>query len=222
MLEIAGRQIPDTLEEIAATGRTALLLWDMHGDLDTRACNWREIVPRIARLTKTARAAGVPVYYSLQNHFDLATEESPVWVRSRAKREKASPRAKPTDKAADKVTHKSEEHAHVFVDGIAPEPGDYVFEKRRSSGFEGTDLDLSLRFRGIGTVLMAGISTEGGVEVTTRCGLNLGYYMVVLRDCVGSRRIEMRDLALEFMEKTQVDIATSDDVMAVWARPKAG
>jgi nicotinamidase-related amidase len=218
MLEVAGRKIPDTLEEIAARGRTALLLWDMHGDLDARACNSQEIVPRLARLTKAARAAGVPVYYSVQNHFDLATEESPVWVRSRAKREKASPRGKTANKAASK----GEEHAPTFVESIAPQPGDYVFKKRRSSGFEGTDLDLSLRFRGIGTVLIAGISTEGGVEVTVRCGLNLGYYMVVLRDCVGSRRIEMRDLALDFMEKTQVDIATSDDVIALWARPKAG
>jgi nicotinamidase-related amidase len=210
MLEIAGRQIPDTLNEIAAPGRTALLLWDMHGDLETRACNAREIVPRLARLTKAARTASVPVYYSLQNHFELATEETPVWVRLRAKREKLTRDAK----AVPIV----DEGAHPFVDSLAPQPGDYVFKKRRTNGFEGTDLDLSLRYRGIGTVLIAGISTEGGVEVTARCGLNLGYYMVVLRDCVGSRRIEMRDLALEFMGKTHVDIATSGEVMAVWAR----
>jgi nicotinamidase-related amidase len=212
MLEVAGRQIPDTLEEIAARGRTALLLWDMHGDLETRACNAGEIVPRLARLTKAARAAGVPVYYSLQNHFDLATEESPAWVRLRARRGQVPRSAKAADK--------TEKHVHSFVEGLAPQPGDYVFKKRRTNGFDGTDLDMSLRFRGIGTVLVAGISTEGGVEVTTRCGLNLGYYMVVVRDCVGSRRAEMRDLALEFMEKTHVDIATSDEVMAVWQKPQ--
>jgi len=213
MLEFAGRQIPDTLEEIAACGRTALLLWDMHGDLDTRACNAREIVPRLTRLTKAARSAGVPVYYSLQNHFDLAKEETPVWVRLRMRREKVSP-----DAEAAPIPHHT---AHPFVEDLAPQPGDYVFRKRRANGFEGTDLDLSLRYRGIGTVLIAGISTEGGVEVTARCGLNLGYYMVVLRDCVGSWRIEMRDLALQFMEKTHLDIATSDEVMAVWARTRA-
>jgi nicotinamidase-related amidase len=212
MLEVAGRQIPDTLEEIAARGRTALLLWDMHGDLESRACNAREIVPRLAKLTQAARTAGVPVYYSLQNHFDLATEETPAWVRLRTRREKASPGMKAAAKA---------DEAHPFVAELAPQPGDTVFTKRRANGFEGTDLDLSLRYRGIGTVLIAGISTEGGVEVTARCGLNLGYYIVVLRDCVGSRRVEMRDLALEFMEKTDLDIATSDEVIAVWARTGA-
>jgi nicotinamidase-related amidase len=208
MLEVAGRQIPDTLDEIAALGRTALLLWDMHGDLDTRASNAREIVPRLVRLTKAARAGGVPVYYSVQNHFDVS-EEAPVWVRLRMHRAKTAPGMKAAAKANE---------AHPFVAALAPQPGDYVFAKRRANGFEGTDLDLSLRHRGIGTILIAGISTEGGVETTARCGLNRGYYMVVLRDCVGSRRAEMRDLALDFMEKTHLDVATSDEVMAVWAR----
>jgi nicotinamidase-related amidase len=212
MLHILGRQIPDSLEEIVAPGRTALLLWDMHGDLEKRAFNCREIVPRLQRLTREARTAGVPVYYSLQNHFDPATEETAVWVRLRMKRDHATGGANAASEAGG--------DAHRFVDEIAPQPGDYVFRKRRANGFEGTDLDLSLRYRGIGTVLVAGISTEGGVEVTARCGLNLGYYMVILRDCVGSRRPEMRDLALEFMEKTHLDIATADEVMACWGRAR--
>lgn len=69
-------------------------------------------------------------------------------------------------------------------------------------------------------MLVAGVSTEGGVEVTARCGLTLGYYMVVVRDCVGSRRSEMRDLALEFVEKTHLDIATADEIMACWSRAR--
>jgi nicotinamidase-related amidase len=212
MLHVAGRRIPDTLEEIAAPGRTALLLWDMHGDLEKRAFNCRDIVPRLHRLTQAARTAGVPVYYSLQNHFDLATEETAVWVRLRMKNEQAT--------ASAHAASESDGNAHRFVDELAPQPGDHVFTKRRANGFEGTDLDLSLRYRGIGTVLVAGISTEGGVEVTARCGLTLGYYMVVLRDCVGSRRPEMRELALEFMEKTHLDITTADEVMACWGRAR--
>ena len=213
MLYIAGRQIPDTLDEIAAPARTALLLWDMHGNLEKRAFNHREIVPRLQRLTQAARAAGVPVYYSVQNHFDLATEETAVWVRLRMKRDQATASKNAAVSAADG-------HSDRFPDEIAPQPGDHVFRKRRTNGFEGTDLDLSLRYRGIGTVLVAGVSTEGGVEVTARCGLTLGYYMVVVRDCVGSRRSEMRDLALEFMEKTHLDIATADEIMACWSRAR--
>ena len=214
MLHIAGREIPDTLEEIVEPRRTALLLWDMHGNLEKRAFNQGEIVPRLQRLTRAARAAGVPVYYSMQNHYELETEETAVWVRLRMKREQGA--------ASASATPESDADAHRFVDELAPQPGDRVFRKRRANGFEGTDLDMSLRYRGIGTLLVTGISTEGGVEATARCGLNLGYYVVVLRDCVGSRRPEMRDLALEFMEKTHLDIASSGEVMACWDRARKG
>jgi len=211
MLEFAGKQIPDTLDEITAPGRTALLLWDMQQEIATRAFNYKDIVERMQRLALAARKSGVPVFYSQQTTFDFASEENAVWIRLRMKRVGATEIAK-----VPRTTEGSP--GWQIVQELAPQSGDYVFKKRRPNGFEGTDFDLALRNRGIGTVLIAGVSTEGGVEVTARNGLNLGYYMVLLRDCVGSRRAEVRDLTLAFLEKTHLDMTTSDEVIACWRR----
>lgn len=211
MLEFAGKQVPDTLDEIAAPGRTALLLWDMQQEIATRAFNYKEIVERLQRLTHAARTSGVPVFYSQQTTFDFATEETAVWIRLRMKRVGAT-EIKNVPRTAEGSP------GWRIVQELAPQPGDYVFKKRRPNGFAGTDLDLALRNRGIGTVLIAGVSTEGGVEVTARNGLNFGYYMVLLRDCVGSRRAEVRDLTISFLEKTHLDMATSDEVIECWRR----
>jgi nicotinamidase-related amidase len=213
MLEFAGKQIPDTLEEIAAPGRTALLLWDMQNAIAPNAFNYKEVVDKLQTLTRAARAIRVPVFYAQQTTFDFATEETAVWIRLRMKRVGATAVAN-VARTAEGTT------GWNIVDGLKPEAGDYVFRKRRPNGFEGTDLDLALRNRGIGTVLVAGVSTEGGVEVTSRAGLNLGYYIVLLSDCVGSRKPEMRDLAIEFMRKTHLDIATSDEVIACWEKAR--
>lgn len=211
MLEFAGRQIPDTLDEITAPGRTALLLWDMQHEIATRACNYKEMVERLQRLARAARVSGVPVFYSQQTTFDFATEETAVWIRLRMKRVGAT-EIRNVPRTAEGSP------GWQIVKELTPELGDYVFKKRRPNGFEGTDLDLALRNRGIGTVLIAGVSTEGGVEVTARNGLNLGYYMVLLRDCVGSRRAEVRDLTISFLEKTHLDMATSDEVIDCWRK----
>ncbi len=209
MLEFAGKRIPDTLGEIVAPAHTALLLWDMQQDIATQAFNYKEIVGNLQRLTRAARAVGVPVFYSRQTTFDFATEETAVWIRLRMKRVGATEIAKVPRTAEGSSGWK-------IVDDLAPQPGDYVFNKRRPNGFFGTDLDVALRNRCISTVLLAGVSTEGGVEVTARNGLNYGYYMVLLRDCVGSRRQEVRDLTITFLEKTHLDMTITDEVLACW------
>ena len=45
---------------------------------------------------------------------------------------------------------------------------------------------------------------------------NLGYDVVVIRDGVGLRSRELHELALKLMEQTHFDIATADEIAAVW------
>jgi nicotinamidase-related amidase len=55
-----------------------------------------------------------------------------------------------------------------IVPELGPEPGDLVITKRQWGAFYGTELDLQLRRRGIDTILLAGISTNVGVQSTAR------------------------------------------------------
>ena len=213
MLELAGKKIPNTLAEIVDPGRTALLFWDMENAIAPNAFNYKEIVANLKSLKAAARQAGVPVIYSQQVQFDLEREEAGPWVRIRMKR------AKVTD-LAQLLKQKPDPHGKDIVDELRPDPQDVVFQKRRPDGFIGTDFDSVLRSKSIRTIVIGGVATEGGVEGTARTGRNLGYDIVVLRDCVGSRSRELHELALRLIEGTFFDVATSGEVMEIWRQGK--
>ena len=209
MLELAGKKIATTLAEIIDPGRTALLIWDMEYAIAPNAFNYKDLLANLQTLTALARKTGVPVFYSQQIPFDLAKEEAAPWIRVRLKR------AKTTD--LDKLLGQKEDpHGREIVDDLKPQPQDVVFHKRRPDGFVGTDLDLVLRSKGIRSIVIGGVATEGGVEGTARTGRNLGYDMVVLRDGVGSRNREMHELALKLMEGAYFDLTTASEIAEIW------
>ncbi len=213
MLELAGKKIPDILSEIVDPSRTALLFWDMENAIAPNAFNYKEIVGNLKSLKAAAHQVGVPVIYSQQVPFDLEREEAGPWVRVRMKR------AKVTD-LTQLLKQKPDPHGKDIVDELRPDPQDVVFQKRRPDGFIGTDFDSVLRSKSIRTIVIGGVSTEGGVEGTARTGRNLGYDIVVLRDCVGSRSRELHELALKLIEGTYFDLTTSGEVIEIWRRGK--
>ena len=211
MFEIGGKQIPSTLAELVDPKHTALLLWDMENAIATNAFNYQDISTNLKMLSVLAREIGVRVFYSQQIGFDLLKEEAGVWVRVRMKRAKA------TD-PNELLKEKENPHDRDIVDALKPESKDIVFQKRRPDGFVGTDFDLMLRSNGVRTILIGGVATEGGVEGTARSARNLGYDIVVLKDCAGSRNRELHELALKLMEQTHFDIATASEIAAIWRR----
>ena len=209
MIEIAGKQIANTLAEIVEPSRAALLIWDMEYAIGPNAFNYKEMLPKLQDLSALARRVGARVFYSVQTGFDLAKEEAGVWVRIRMKRAK-------TNDPNQLLKEKEDPHDREIIAELKPQPQDIVFQKRRPDGFVGTDLDLMLRSNGIKTILIGGVATEGGVEGTARSARNLGYDVVVLKDCVGSRNRELHEMALKLMEQTFFDVATAAEVSAIW------
>ena len=209
MIEIAGKKIATTLAEIVEPSRTALLIWDMEYAIGPNAFNYQDMLPKLQELAALARRAGVRVCYSVQTPFDLAKEEAGVWVRIRMKRAKTSDPQK-------LLSEKEDPHDREIIAELQPQPQDIVFQKRRPDGFIGTDLDLILRSNGIKTLVIGGVATEGGVEGTARTARNLGYDVVVLKDCVGSRNREAHDMALKLMEQSFFEVVTAADIGAIW------
>jgi nicotinamidase-related amidase len=209
MFEIAGKKIASTLPELVEPSRTALLIWDMEYAIGPNAFNYKEILPRLQELSGLARRVGAKVFYSVQTGFDVAKEEAGVWVRIRMKRAKAA------DPSVF-LQEKEDPHGREIVAELKPQPQDIVFQKRRPDGFVGTDFALMLHNNGIKTIMIGGVATEGGVEGTARTARNLGYDVVILRDCVGSRNRELHDMALKLMEQTHFDIATTAEISEIW------
>jgi nicotinamidase-related amidase len=77
-----------------------------------------------------------------------------------------------------------------IVPELGPESGDLVITKRQWGAFYGTELDLQLRRRGIETILLAGISTNVGVESTARDAYERGYEQVFVEDAMAARNAD--------------------------------
>ena len=73
---------------------------------------------------------------------------------------------------------------------LGPKPGDIVITKRQWGAFYGTELDLQLRRRGIGTIVLCGISTTMGVESTARDAFERGYQQIFVEDAMAAREAD--------------------------------
>lgn len=99
---------------------------------------------------------------------------------------------------------------------LAPQDGDLMVKKYRSSAFWGTNLDMLLRSNGIESVVVTGCTTEGCVESTARDALFNDYYVVIVEDCVASDDRAQHEASLLLM-RHRFDMAGSDEVLRVWA-----
>ena len=137
------------------------------------------VIPVIQKELVRARSAGEPVVYLTDNH-----------VPDDAEFEVFPPHAIAGTKGAD------------IIPELAPEDDDDVIPKRRYSGFFGTDLDITLRERGVDTLRLVGDCTNICVLFTAADARNLGYAVEVLREGVTSFDEEAHRDALRELEKT--------------------
>jgi nicotinamidase-related amidase len=69
-----------------------------------------------------------------------------------------------------------------IIPQLAPGAGESVVTHGRLSAFQGTELDMMLRSRGIASVLVTGVATNIAVEGTARDAVGLGYRTVLVAD----------------------------------------
>ncbi len=100
---------------------------------------------------------------------------------------------------------------------VAPKEGDLVVRKHRYSAFSGTALDNLLRRNGIRTTVITGVSTNICVESTLREAFNLGYYVVIPRDCVAGNNSALHDATLQNVEFLIGDVTSSADLTEYWS-----
>jgi nicotinamidase-related amidase len=134
---------------------------------------------------RAARDLGVPVFYASADHRPDGRDASPI-VTDLQLRRPDPPMESGGAAGGGRVVHGS--WTSQVIDEIAPQPEDYEVRKHRWSAFHQTELDLSLRTRGVDTILLAGGSTEVGVASTAYSARDLDYNVVILRDATHSGR----------------------------------
>lgn len=138
------------------------------------------VIGKIATVLDTARNAGVQVIF-LQNGWDpdyaeAGTPGSPNWHKSNALK---TMRARP--ELAGKLLARGG-WDYELVDVLKPQPGDISLHKTRYSAFFNSQLDSTLRARGIRNIIFVGIASNVCVESTLRDGFHLEYFGVMLED----------------------------------------
>jgi len=121
----------------------------------------RNIIANLQRLLHGARQAGMTAFYPSGAHapdhadsVDRLTDTDMDLVRDGVKEMPIRPHF-----------HRGSTDAEIAPE-LAPSEGDVVIPKQRWSAFFQTNLDLQLRVREIGTIIVAGGSTDVGIAST--------------------------------------------------------
>ena len=222
MIEVDGKCVYTTLDELVEARHTALVVVDMQRDfcapggafdrLGIDLSMYPPMIPRLARLIVGARRVGVPVVYIQMTTLPGRKIESPAQIRFNLHLHQ-------THHGVDVPLSYTLDGSpgHQILTELAPAPDDLIVKKYRSSGFWGTNLDMLLRSNGIETVIITGCTTEGCVESTARDALFNDYYVVLAEDCVASDDPRQHEASL-FLMRHRFDVVTGGAILACWGQ----
>lgn len=106
----------------------------------------------------------------------------------------------------------------TFPEQLAVTDQDIKVVKHQWGAFYGTDLDLQLRRRGIKTIVLAGISTNIGVESTARAAWEHGYELVIAEDGCSTGSTEMQQFAVKNIFPRISRVRSSAEIIAALAK----
>jgi ureidoacrylate peracid hydrolase len=110
--------------------------------------------------------------------------------------------------------HKDSPEAEVAAE-LAPAQGDVRIPKQRWNAFFQTNLDLQLRARGIGTIILAGGSTDVGIASTVFAARDMDYGLVVVRDACFSMRGNNHDFFMDRVFPRMGRVRSVDQTLAL-------
>lgn len=155
---------------------TAILVIDVLGGTDPIPEAFAEPIGACVSIVKAARAKGVPVIFSDDNHIPAYDREIELWG----------------------------EHGIRGTQGGEPvaafdlQPSDIVIPKRRYDGFFQTDLDLTLRELGVDTLIAVGADANICVLQTLAGAYFRGYKTIVPANAVWTFLVGTYEGALEY------------------------
>ena len=100
------------------------------------------------------------------------------------------------------------------IDELKPEGTEIIVINFGSDGFEGTDLDLILRNRGIKSLYVVGQCIEHVVATTVKRAVNMGYSATILKDCTSGFTDQNYNAMVEIMP-LYADLITADEFVSM-------
>jgi biuret amidohydrolase len=154
----------------------------------------RRAVPPTQRVLTACRKARMAVIHTREGHRADLSDLPP------AKKARGKLKAGIGDKGPMGRILVRGEYGHDIVDELKPAAGEPVIDKPGKGAFYATDLDAILKSRGIGQLIVCGVTTEVCVNTTVREANDRGYDCLVLEDCVGSYFPEFQKAGLAMIK----------------------
>jgi nicotinamidase-related amidase len=170
------------------------------------------MIENTANLLHVARERDVRVLYAHQNNMRIMGDTGAPTIRMRMKRQGGG-----LAELMNRPEPKGTPPRPQLVEQVKPREGDIIFEKFLPNAFLGTCFEWWLKKYRIKTILLTGVNVATGVNSTAREAINLGYYAVVVRDCVGTRSEEDYRIALAAMERV-LDVYDSSEIVGRWRK----
>lgn len=128
----------------------------------------------VVRLLAACRERSIPSFYARADHRADGMDANRTLTD-------VTPEFEPWD-GPQSFLHPHPREAYAALSEIAPIATDYDVPKHRWNALFQTHLDLSLRSRGIDTILLVGGSTHVGIASTAFAARDLDYQVIVVRD----------------------------------------
>ena len=197
--------------------KTAVLFFDM---LNRYHTNDEPLVLNCVRLRDAADDHGIPVFFAAADH--------------RPDGEDAAMLFSDTNYALEPWP--DPEHAHIghnrtmvsgsdeiqILDALRAGPKDYVIKKHRWNAFHQTNLELSLRTRGVDTIVLCGGATRIGIASTAYGARDLDFNLVIVRDCCSDSLADTMDQFMERVFPFMARVRSLDETIAMMQAGRAG
>jgi nicotinamidase-related amidase len=157
-----------------------------------------DVVANAALLAAAFRARGLPVV--------LVTVAGRAPGRTERARQQAASGTTPPPLTADALDPLAE---------LGTGPDDILVTKRTWGAFTGTDLDETLRARGVTQVVIAGIATTAGVESTARQAHELGYHVALATDAMTDGSVDAHEQSVGRVFPAIGETGTTAEVLAL-------
>ena len=216
--------VPEPEEPTVDPARTALLIVDMQnmcahpegwmgrlgtdqgkpGHLQERFDFIEEITPNLQRLLAHCRATGIEVF-----HIRVA-------FRTRSGRDGNSDLKTRRENVTPIIPFDYE-----ILEALAPLEDEIVIDKTSVSTFNSTAIDQILRNMRRDRLWVAGVVTEGCVELTARDARDRGYHVTLATDCCASSRRAAHDDAVQRMTDGHVIRGRTADALIAMTPARA-
>jgi maleamate amidohydrolase len=154
-----------------------------------------------AELLLAARQACTPIVHAHTKYFAPDLSDGGLWLKK-----------KPAMKIMQDGNFLTD-----FCQTAAPIVGEPIIAKQFPSAFFATNLDTSLRARGIDTIVLAGGPTSASVRATAVDGIQHGYHVIVVRECVGDVCPDAHRASLSDIDYNYGDVISREDAVKAFS-----